>query len=67
MPIDNPATLVEECVVRAVLLSLVLNSTPDSKKLVNSTVSDENYLPNSNEMYVFIESMFTVFPPYLSA
>ena len=67
MPIDNPSTLVEECVDRALLVSSDLNFTPDSKKPVNSTVSDENYLRNSNEMHVFIESMFTVLPPYLSA
>ena len=50
MPIDNPSTLVEECVIRAELVRKVLIFTPDSKKLVNSTVSDENYLRNSNEM-----------------
>ena len=50
MPIDNPSTLVEECVDRADLVSKDLNFTPDSKKPVNSTVSDENYLRNSNEM-----------------
>ena len=50
MPIDNPSTLVEECVNRADLVSKVLNFTPDSKKRANSTVSDGNYLPNSNEM-----------------
>ena len=50
MPTDNPSTLVEECVNKDDLISKDLNSISDSKKLVNSTVFDESYLRNSNEM-----------------